>query len=224
VTVEGSKRVTLPAKAQLRAEATDDGLPNPPGKLTISWKKARGPGEVTFDDPGKLRTAASFSKPGSYSVLVTASDGERQGTADIRVTVEADPREGWRKSLADAEERIKRIHADFLGVGKKVKPIPAWLRRGRLIGFVIDARTGEVPAGVAFRAAGPGQKLSKFTLQRAGENRGMFEIQQLKPGKWRIEVRAPGYEAVIVEDLDVPVGNGPGMGVWRVFRLKRKDQ
>jgi len=42
--------ITLPASALLDGgTAVDDGLPNPPGQLTTTWRLVSGPGTVTFD-------------------------------------------------------------------------------------------------------------------------------------------------------------------------------
>ena len=59
--------ITLPAAAALAGTATDDGLPASPGKLTLGWTKATGPGAVTFADSKSAQTAASFDTPGSQA-------------------------------------------------------------------------------------------------------------------------------------------------------------
>ena len=46
--------VTLPAAASLDGTVTDDGLPNPPGAVTVTWSKASGPGTVTFAEAGAV--------------------------------------------------------------------------------------------------------------------------------------------------------------------------
>ena len=65
----------------------DDGLPNLPGVVTLSWTKFSGPGNVTFTDPGALITSASFEDPGIYVLRLTASDGELTVFDDLTVTV-----------------------------------------------------------------------------------------------------------------------------------------
>ena len=66
----------------------DDGLPNLPGGVTLSWTKFSGPkGKVIFTDPGSLTTAASFKRPGIYVLRLTASDGELTAFDDLTVTV-----------------------------------------------------------------------------------------------------------------------------------------
>src|SRR5262245_53481999 len=64
--------ITLPAKATLAANATDDGLPN--GVLTYAWTLVSGTG-VTLSTPTASTTQASFSAAGTYTFSITASDG-----------------------------------------------------------------------------------------------------------------------------------------------------
>ena len=79
--------ITLPASATLSATATDDGLPNPPGQLTVSWSKLEGNGGVTFSAQTSLITEASFSQAGTYVLRVSVSDSELVGTDEITVIV-----------------------------------------------------------------------------------------------------------------------------------------
>lgn len=58
------------------ATVTDDGLPSPPGKVTVLWTKISGPGEVTFADPAAINTTATFSVPGVYVLELVATDME----------------------------------------------------------------------------------------------------------------------------------------------------
>ena len=71
----GDVVAALPAPAVLNGTATDDGLPNPPGYLTITWSKVSGPGSVAFADPSSVDTAAQFSLPGRYVLQLQADDG-----------------------------------------------------------------------------------------------------------------------------------------------------
>jgi len=77
--------VTLPAAATLAGNATDDGLPIPPGLLTFTWSKVSGPGNVTFANASALSTAASFSTAGTYVLRLTVSDGSLSTSDDLTV-------------------------------------------------------------------------------------------------------------------------------------------
>ena len=69
----------------LNGSATDDGQPN--GSITYSWKKATGPGKITFGNASQAVTTAQFSKAGTYTLRLTANDGQLSATDDVVITV-----------------------------------------------------------------------------------------------------------------------------------------
>lgn len=79
--------VTLPAGVTLNGAAGDDGLPIPPGLLTLAWSKVSGPGAVSFANAAALNTTANFSAAGTYVLRLTAGDGAVAATDDLIVTV-----------------------------------------------------------------------------------------------------------------------------------------
>jgi RHS repeat-associated protein len=79
--------ITLPANANLAGSATDDGLPNPPAGLTLTWNKVSGPGVVAFASATSASTTAVFSLAGTYILRLTASDGALSAADDVRITV-----------------------------------------------------------------------------------------------------------------------------------------
>lgn len=70
----------------LGGSVEDDGLPRG-GRLTVSWKKSSGPGEVTFSDTSQPVTRARFSAVGVYELELSATDTERASSVKIKVTV-----------------------------------------------------------------------------------------------------------------------------------------
>jgi hypothetical protein len=74
-----------PNTATLNGSATDDGQPN--GSITYSWKKATGPGKVTFGNASQPVTTAQFSKAGTYTLRLTVNDGQLSATDDVVITV-----------------------------------------------------------------------------------------------------------------------------------------
>ncbi len=72
-----------------RGLVTDDGLPNPPGKLTFSWSVALAPNGASafIEAPNGLETGVLFDQPGSYKLRFTADDGQFASFADLPVTV-----------------------------------------------------------------------------------------------------------------------------------------
>ncbi|WP_220446606.1 Ig-like domain-containing protein [Nonomuraea deserti] len=76
-----------PGQARVDAVVKDDGLPS--GKLTTQWTKADGPGDAFFTDPTGTSTVISFTEAGTYTLELTADDGERSTTATVTVTAGA---------------------------------------------------------------------------------------------------------------------------------------
>lgn len=87
VSAGSDKSISLTQTASLSGSATDDGLPNPPGQLTLSWSKVSGPGTVTFASPSSASTTASFSVVGTYVARLTADDGDLTASDDVTVVV-----------------------------------------------------------------------------------------------------------------------------------------
>ena len=83
--------VTLPAAATLAGTVSDDGLPNPPAAVTITWSKVSGPGTVTFANAKVAATTATFSTSGSYVLRLTGNDGALSANDTVTVTVKPAP-------------------------------------------------------------------------------------------------------------------------------------
>lgn len=87
----GPAEISVVESATLAGTASDDGLPVPPGKITLTWRAVTGPGTVAFSDPAAAHTTATFSTPGTYLLELRAYDGELASTDTITVTVEPAP-------------------------------------------------------------------------------------------------------------------------------------
>jgi hypothetical protein len=66
---------------------TDDGLPNPPGTVSVAWQMMSGPGTVFFANPNAAQTTASFSTAGVYVLRLTADDGAATAYDEVAITV-----------------------------------------------------------------------------------------------------------------------------------------
>jgi len=77
--------VTLPSSAVLDGTVTDDGLPSV--TLTITWSQVNGPGTVTFGNASAVDTTASFTTDGTYTLRLTADDGQLDSFDELRITV-----------------------------------------------------------------------------------------------------------------------------------------
>jgi hypothetical protein len=87
VNAGADQTVTLGASAALAGTVSDDGLPNPPGAVTLQWAVVSGPGTVTFTAPTSASTSASFGATGSYVLRLTASDSALSAGDDLTITV-----------------------------------------------------------------------------------------------------------------------------------------
>lgn len=77
--------VVLGAKTFLNGELRQFDFDN---DSQVSWRKATGPGEVTFDDPRSLVTRAAFSAEGQYTLRLTAGLNDLSSSDTLSVRVE----------------------------------------------------------------------------------------------------------------------------------------
>ncbi len=83
----GTDRVAVAGTAiSLDATVTDDGLPGP---FTSVWSKISGPGTVTFGNVAAVDTTVTFSAAGTYTLRLTANDGQYSIFDEILVIVSA---------------------------------------------------------------------------------------------------------------------------------------
>jgi hypothetical protein len=83
----GPDQTVSNAVVTLAGTVSDDGLPDPPGRVTVSWNLVAGPAGVSFSAPGALTTAVYFSLEGSYRFQLLASDGALTASDEVNVTV-----------------------------------------------------------------------------------------------------------------------------------------
>ncbi len=91
-----NQTIELSASAFLIGQVADDGLPIPPGQLSVTWSKFSGPGEVAFAATNAPHTTATFSQPGNYVLRLTADDGALAATDDVAIEVSGETFEVWR--------------------------------------------------------------------------------------------------------------------------------
>lgn len=75
----------LPDLAFVPLTLTDDGLPNPPAKLTYAWEKLSGPGNITPFILNNSSAAISVTAAGDYEIRLTVSDGRRSASDTVRI-------------------------------------------------------------------------------------------------------------------------------------------
>ncbi|HEY1683641.1 MAG TPA: beta-L-arabinofuranosidase domain-containing protein [Tepidisphaeraceae bacterium] len=84
----GPDRITvLPAKTFLNPTLQG---PWNHANLQATWSQSTGPGRANFDDAHALNTAASFSVPGDYTLLLTVHSDQTSQSNSLRVHVQPD--------------------------------------------------------------------------------------------------------------------------------------
>ncbi len=89
VSAGSNQAISLPNQAQLSGTVTDDGLPNPPGTVSMTWSHVSGPTTATIAEPNQLETAIQFSEAGDYRFRLTANDSILQTSDDMSIIVSA---------------------------------------------------------------------------------------------------------------------------------------
>ncbi len=90
VTAGPDRAVVQGGKTWLSGSVRDLIRPNSQASK-LSWSKASGPGEVSFENPAAAETTATFSKIGQYVLKFIAGDGKLRGEDTLRVDVVAPP-------------------------------------------------------------------------------------------------------------------------------------
>jgi hypothetical protein len=91
VNAGADQAIALPGGATLDGTVTDDGRPNPPGTVAVSWSKVTGPGAVTFANADAASTSATFSTAGTYVLRLAANDGALSSSDDVTIVVNPAP-------------------------------------------------------------------------------------------------------------------------------------
>ncbi|MBN2561938.1 MAG: tandem-95 repeat protein, partial [Phycisphaerae bacterium] len=78
--------VVITNAAVLNGSVTDDGLPAL-SEVRSQWSVVSGPGSASFADPLAPATTATFSDIGTYTLRLTADDGELTASDDVAITV-----------------------------------------------------------------------------------------------------------------------------------------
>lgn len=74
VSAGADQSIPFGGTAHMDGAARDDGLPNPPATLTITWSQTGGPGVAVITDIHDVNTDVTFPLTGLYSFRLTADD------------------------------------------------------------------------------------------------------------------------------------------------------
>jgi len=85
---------------------------------------------------------------------------------------------------------------------------------GQIEGVLLDGASGAPVAGMTVDGKGPGGA----TAEATSDVKGLWKLGPLRPGKWRLEVKLPGF-LTQSRDVDVPVSRAPGATSVRDLRI-----
>jgi hypothetical protein len=85
VSAGADQSVVVGTPLNLAGSAADDSQPSP--TLDVHWQAVSGPGTVVFADAASPETVAHFSEAGTYTLRLTATDGEFSVSDLVTVTV-----------------------------------------------------------------------------------------------------------------------------------------
>jgi outer membrane protein assembly factor BamB len=89
-----NQEITLPADTvEIEGSYSDETFTFPPTAVTTSWSKVSGTGTVTFGAAASLRTTATFTAAGVYTLRLSANEGGLIGTDDVVISVWPKPNE-----------------------------------------------------------------------------------------------------------------------------------
>ena len=149
------------AAAVLTGSAADDGLPQPPAALVLSWQQLGGPGAVVFSNPALPQTHATIDTPGEYLLRLVADDGAVKTFDDVIVmAVAAVPFAEWQ------EAEFSSHAGDPLVAGELADPD----RDGRcnLLEYALGSRPSmpDAPPVTTEMAAGDGGPFMRLVIPR----------------------------------------------------------
>jgi len=78
-----NQTIVWPASASLAGAVSDDGKPNPPAAIAVSWSQVSGSGTVAFGNLNAFATTAGFSVAGNYRLRLVADDGQVASSSDV---------------------------------------------------------------------------------------------------------------------------------------------
>ena len=116
-----AQTVGLNDPVTLAGSVEDDGLPEFVGVVISEWLQLSGPGSVGFADANSITSGITFPQAGSYTLRLTAFDGEIKTAHDTTYTVEG-PYEQWlsENNLDPANDTVTKD-------GREVSPAEAYL-------------------------------------------------------------------------------------------------
>jgi hypothetical protein len=163
----------------------------------------------TLDDTTGAVVAAA-----TIDVISGAGEGRHAVTADDGTfSIDVLPRGKLRVRVTHPDYPPAELEAIASSTGVRARLRLAL--GGQIEGVLLDEGNGDPIAGMTIDATGP----SGATADATTDASGLWKLGPLKPGKWRVEVKLPGF-LPIARELDVPVSRVPGSTSVRDVRLE----
>ncbi len=113
-----------PGVVTLSGRVLDDGRPEG-GEMRVAWSQLNGPAPVSFTTPGQEETQATFTVPGTYTLLLWASDSESTESAAVRVEVSPDLVNAPPEVSASAPATVSLVEPAYLSGAVFDEGLPA---------------------------------------------------------------------------------------------------
>jgi hypothetical protein len=196
----GARRVIelSPAKGRTAADRRED----------IVLDSADGILAGTLDDAGGAAVAGA-----TLEVVGGAGDGRRAVTnPDGTFAIEMLPKGRLRVRITHPDYPPAELDATASSTGERVRLRLAL--GGYVEGVLLDDASGTPIPGMTIDARGPRGASADATT----DAKGIWKLGPLEPGRWRIDVKLPGFLPASRE-LDVPVSRAPGVISVRDVRI-----
>ena len=162
----------------------------------------------TLDDTSGASVAGA-----TLEVIGGAGDGRNGVTsADGTFEIEMLPRGAVRVRITHPDYPVAELDT-VAARGQRVRLRLAL--GGHVEGVLLDDANGDPIAGMTIDARGA----NGATADATTDAKGLWKLGPLKPGKWRIEVKLPGY-VPHARDVDVTASRAPGQTSVRDVRIE----
>ncbi len=197
----------------VRGVVLDDGLPNPPGIMALSWTRLSGPMPVLFSDSTAASTEVVFAGVGDYELRLQARDGEFAAEDRVRVTVSDGALGGWKNEHFSLTEL-----ADPLVSGDRADPD----RDGQVNQDEFISGTNPRVAADHLRIESADWNRAKSVLQlrfstRSGRSYQVQVLNTLTDAEWTTVETFPAGAGERLLEFDAPVPVGLGARFFRVI-------
>src|SRR5688500_6756361 len=163
----------------------------------------------TLDDTSGAAVAGA-----TLEVIGGAGDGRNGVTsADGTFEIEMLPRGAVRVRITHPDYPPAELDTVAASTGQRVRLRLAL--GGHVEGVLLDDANGDPIAGMTIDARGA----NGATADATTDAKGLWKLGPLKPGKWRIEVKLPGY-LPHAREVDVTASRAPGQTSVRDVRIE----